>query len=360
MPGDRREQVFVSSTYLDLREERQSVIQALLIAGCIPAGMELFVAGHDEKWRLIQRVISECDYYVLVIGGKYGSIDPASELSYTEMEYDYAVSIDKPVMAFLHGEPGELKGAQIELNQDRREKLDAFREKVESAKVVKYWTDAKTLPGDVALALMETREHYPAEGWIRASQAMTPEVRTELAELRARVAELTQEAQAKATSTAFLDGVDELAQGDDEYATKVMFEGHHKNKFDEEGKLLNSWTQPSKWSMTLSSTWNEILQALGPTLLHEASEPELQRALDTWVDNRSAEVAHRYSANFGRRTSKITVADGVLNDIIVQFFAIGVIARGEKKRAVNNTAKYWRLTPRGEDQMMKLRAIRRS
>jgi len=92
MPGDRREQVFVSSTYLDLREERQSVIQALLIAGCIPAGMELFPAGNDEKWRLIQRVINECDYYVLVIGGKYGSLDPTTELSYTEMEFDYAES----------------------------------------------------------------------------------------------------------------------------------------------------------------------------------------------------------------------------------------------------------------------------
>lgn len=360
MPGDRREQVFVSSTYLDLREERQSVIQALLIAGCIPAGMELFVAGHDEKWRLIQRVISECDYYVLVIGGKYGSIDPSTELSYTEMEYDYAVSIDKPVMAFLHGEPGELKGAQIELDQDRREKLDTFREKVESAKVVKYWTDAKTLPGDVALALMETREHYPAEGWIRASQAMTPEIRTELAELRARVAELTQEAQANATSTAFLDGVDDLAQGDDEYAMKFLFEGYHKDKLDEEGDPIDRWGRPAKWWMTRPSTWNEILQALGPALLHEASEPELQRALDAWADSRSAEVAHHYSPGFGKRTSKITIAEGALNDIIVQFFAIGVIARGEKKRAVNNTAKYWRLTPRGEDQMMKLRAIRRS
>lgn len=360
MPGDRREQVFVSSTYLDLRDERQSVIQALLIAGCIPAGMELFVAGHDEKWRLIQRVISECDYYVLVVGGKYGSIDPATELSYTEMEYDYAVSIDKPVMAFLHGEPGELKGAQIELDENRRKKLDAFREKVESAKVVKYWTDAKTLPGDVALALMETREHYPAEGWIRASQAMTPEIRTELAELRARVAELTQEAQANASSTAFLDGVDDLAQGDDEYATKFLFEGYHKDKLDANGDLIDMWGRPSTWWMMLSSTWNDILQALGPALLHEASEPELRRALDTWADSRAAEVELGYSPNFGKRTSKITVADGVLNDIIVQFFAIGVIARGDKKRAVNNTSKYWRLTPRGEDQMMKLRAIRRS
>ncbi|MGQ2913642.1 DUF4062 domain-containing protein [Microbacterium kunmingense] len=359
MPGDRREQVFVSSTYLDLREERQSVIQALLIAGCIPAGMELFPAGNDEKWRLIQRVINECDYYVLVIGGKYGSLDPATELSYTEMEFDYAESIEKPIMAFLHGAPGKLTGDQIELDKERREKLDAFRTKVEASRVVKYWNTPAELPGHVALALMETRDHYPAEGWVRASQAMTPEVRTELAELRAKVAELTQEAQAKATSTAFLEGIDELAQGEDEYEVKMLFQGYRKDQLREDGQLREMFTSPGTWWMILSSTWNEILQTVGPTLLHEASEPEIRRALDAWVDSRAAEVSENYHADFGKRTSKISVGDEVVSDIIVQLFAIGVIARGDKKRAVNNTAKYWRLTPLGEDQMMKLRAIRR-
>jgi hypothetical protein len=45
----RRYQVFVSSTYEDLKEERQHVIQALLETKCIPLGMELFPAASMEQ-----------------------------------------------------------------------------------------------------------------------------------------------------------------------------------------------------------------------------------------------------------------------------------------------------------------------
>ena len=68
-----------------------------------------------------------CDYYLLVIAGKYGSVNPTSGLSYTEMEYGYAVSVGKPVMAFLHGNLGELKSDLCESTEDRRAKLEKPR-----------------------------------------------------------------------------------------------------------------------------------------------------------------------------------------------------------------------------------------
>lgn len=45
---DKRYQVFISSTYVDLQEERQSVLQTLMEMDCIPAGMELFPAADEE------------------------------------------------------------------------------------------------------------------------------------------------------------------------------------------------------------------------------------------------------------------------------------------------------------------------
>ena len=63
-PLKKRYQVFVSSTYQDLIEERRHVIQALLESKCIPSGMELFPAASLDQWTLIQRVIDDCDYYV--------------------------------------------------------------------------------------------------------------------------------------------------------------------------------------------------------------------------------------------------------------------------------------------------------
>lgn len=307
--------------------------------------MELFPAGSDEKWRLIQRVINECDYYVLVVGGKYGSIDPNTDLSYTEMEYDYADSIGKPVMAFLHGESGKLTGDQLELSEERRDKLDVFRDKVESARVVKYWTTAAELPGHVALALMEAREHYPAEGWVRASQALTPETRTELAELRARVAELTQIADARESTRKEMPA--DLAQGDDLYLAEVQVAGYKKSQLDDSGDLLVRGQSGYQWTVSVPLPWDEILQAVGPSLLHEVSEPEFGKSIQIWLAQRWSE-GDQVPNDFGRSFRPLVLGTTVVEDIIVQFLALGLVERGTKRRTVSDRGKYWVLTALGE------------
>ena len=93
MESEKRFQVFVSSTYLDLQEARAAVVSALLNLDAIPAGMELFPAADDDAWTLIEDVIADSDYYLLIIGGKYGSVDPELEISFTEREYDTAVKL---------------------------------------------------------------------------------------------------------------------------------------------------------------------------------------------------------------------------------------------------------------------------
>src|ERR1700674_5525097 len=141
---DTRYQVFISSTFTDLREERQAVLSALLQLNAIPAGMELFPAADEDAWSLISRVIDECDYYLLLIGGRYGSVD-SDGLSFTEREYDHALSKKKPVMAFLHGKPDDIPIGKSEKDPTTRQSLERFRAKVEKAKHVKYWTTAPEL-----------------------------------------------------------------------------------------------------------------------------------------------------------------------------------------------------------------------
>ena len=72
---DKRYQVFVSSTFEDLQEERKEVMQALLELDCIPAGMELFPAMDEEQFEFIKSIIDDCDYYILIVGARYGSMD---------------------------------------------------------------------------------------------------------------------------------------------------------------------------------------------------------------------------------------------------------------------------------------------
>lgn len=150
---DKRYQVFVSSTYEDLREERQEIMQALLELDCIPAGMELFPATNEDQWTLIRKVIEDCDYYIVVIGGRYGSVGPLG-ISYTQMEYEYAVAQNKPVIAFLHKDPGTLPAKRVEKSEQGKEKLDEFRALAQQ-KMCKFWTTPADLGSAVSRSLIK-------------------------------------------------------------------------------------------------------------------------------------------------------------------------------------------------------------
>lgn len=61
--------------------------------------MEMFPATDTEQFEYIKSVVDECDYYIVVIAGKYVSLSE-EEISYTEKEFDYAISKGVPVLAF--------------------------------------------------------------------------------------------------------------------------------------------------------------------------------------------------------------------------------------------------------------------
>ena len=131
---EKRFQVFVSSTFKDLEAERQEVMHALLELDCMPAGMELFPAANESQWNLIKKVIDDCDYYILILAGRYGSIAPEG-LSYTEMEYRYALSINKPTIGFIHRDPGKIISDKTEATEEGKAKLAEFRGGREEARL---------------------------------------------------------------------------------------------------------------------------------------------------------------------------------------------------------------------------------
>src|SRR5947209_17756560 len=134
---DKRYQVFVSSTYADLKEERRKVIQTVIEMDCIPAGMELFPAADEEQFQFIKRVIDDCDYYLLIIGGRYGTTT-AEGISYTEKEYDYAVDRGLKIVALIHANPDEIPLGKSEKDPALRERLQQFRDKVAEGRLVKF------------------------------------------------------------------------------------------------------------------------------------------------------------------------------------------------------------------------------
>ena len=164
-----RYQIFISSTFEDLKEERGIVVENILKLEQIPAGMELFVAASEEQFNYIKRVIDESDYYVLIVGNRYGSTDE-SGISYTEKEYDYAVQKGLPVLAFIHSNPDSLPVNKSERDPEMAKRLNAFKDKVRKNRMISFWNSPQQLTAEVHAALNKAFKIHPSETrWERVS-----------------------------------------------------------------------------------------------------------------------------------------------------------------------------------------------
>ncbi|HEY3864058.1 MAG TPA: DUF4062 domain-containing protein [Verrucomicrobiae bacterium] len=190
----RKLQVFVSSTFTDLKEERQAAVEAILMAGHIPAGMELFTAGDESQMEAIKQWIDESDVYLLILGDRYGSLEPATGKSYIHVEYEYAVAKAKPLFACVVDESViddrvKLKGKGI-LELENPPKYKAFRDLVKS-KICELWKDPKDIKLAIIKKLAELSRRDDLAGWVRAdTQSDVPALADELARLSEENAEL--------------------------------------------------------------------------------------------------------------------------------------------------------------------------
>ena len=106
-------QCFISSTYEDLKKEREVCAKAILRANHIPAGMEYFHPTSEMK-KYIKNWIIDSDIVFLILGGRYGSIDPETGLSYIEWEYRVAKEHKKEIIvlilekSYLHNKESQL------------------------------------------------------------------------------------------------------------------------------------------------------------------------------------------------------------------------------------------------------------
>lgn len=166
---EKKYQVFVSSTYEDLKEERTKVIGTLLENNCIPIGMEQFPSSNLSQWEYITRMIDMSDYYILISAGRYGSIDKDTGISYTEREYDYALKKGIPILAFLYATPEKLTYDKHETSEEGRIKLKLFHDKVKQH-LTKFYKNSDELSTMVLSSITKAMYDCPRVGWVRADQ----------------------------------------------------------------------------------------------------------------------------------------------------------------------------------------------
>lgn len=335
---DKRYQVFVSSTYTDLVEERHSIMLTLMKMDCIPAGMEHFPAADEEQWNFIKRIIDYSDYYLLIIGGRYGSLDDDG-LSFTEKEYDYAIEKKMKVVALIHGSPETLTFQNSEQDPSLREKLQAFRDKVKTKRLVEFWNNPSELPGKVALGIMNARTMYPAVGWVRADKVTNEnslieinELRKENNELLIKANNLERELKTKENSQQELSG---LASLDSEF------------EFSYTGWVSTRGVQSEKRTWSASLTWKEIFFYICPMIATYKNELSVSEAI--------AECAKAKTGKGGRTMHTV---DQDFYTISIQMQAYGLVKIENHKTVKGDVASFWILTNKGKNLMLQLRTVK--
>lgn len=182
----RKLQIFISSTHDDLVEERQKIMQTILKAGHIPAGMELF-RGSSEIKKIIYQWIDESDVYVIMIGGRYGSIDGVSGKSFTELEFNYACEIGKPIIRIIFNED-YLKRKQERYKEEEKEielfekenisEYNVFVNQVKRKNQVVFPTNIDDLSSEFMIELANIINTYKQKlkGWTKIDDIIEDEI----------------------------------------------------------------------------------------------------------------------------------------------------------------------------------------
>ena len=174
----KRLQVFISSTFLDLKDERQAAVKAILEAGHITAGMELFTSGDESQMDVINQWIESSDVYLLILGGRYGSLEPNSKKSYTHLEYEYAMNLEKPLFAcvmkdeYLDKKIGKDGiGSKDIYEQNNQEKFKEFKALVMS-KMVFQCNSFMYIESSILKKMIELERNDSLVGWIRSNESV--------------------------------------------------------------------------------------------------------------------------------------------------------------------------------------------
>jgi hypothetical protein len=325
----KRYQVFLSSTFVDLEEERKEVMAALQKAGHLVVGMELFPSDTDESWEVIKRVIDQSDYYVLVVGGRYGSIGKEGK-SYTEMEYDYAKEQGLPVLAFLHKIPENLPNKHVEKSNPG--KLEEFRKKIETLHNRRTWSTKHDLATEVLASISQAVNLRPRVGWVRGDIAedhsalskKLEDLRVEYDAIRADRDRL-----AKRVGELEVDNRKQLiAWGDDEVEIAIAVE-EKGSKEKPEG-------------VAFTTNWNRIFDLVAPKLIGWCSVNKATRDVESILQH---EVSRQSSTTPQWEFTGLT--DDSLDTIRNQLLALELILVEKKSDILSFEIEKWRLSERG-------------
>ncbi len=304
--------------------------EAILELGHFHAGMEALPAADATPWELIKSVINESDYYILIVGGKYGSTGPDG-ISYTEMEYNLAVELGRPILAFTHGDPDLIPAGKIELDNEARSRLDSFRKRI-LERTCKSWTNKENLKAAVLLSLVHIIRTKPASGWVRNEGLDNHELLRRLAALQERYDK--QEEELNLLRNAIRDKLD---------AAKYQ---------DLDSKIEIQTDIDSRIEVQLE----DIFFAIADQMLIPCREYKIGQAIKACLD---IKYGDSLSDIFGDTKATVVIDRSTLASILRQLLALGLVepemvvhTSGDKDSSRTTGYRCWKLTNSGRARFL--------
>ena len=118
--------IFISSTLEDLTKERQQAMNAIVSAGHFPVAMESFTAGDELPLEHIMKYMDDIDILLLILGGRYGSVEKKTRKSFTQLEYEYAKMLKKPIVPLVL-QDDYLKTKEPDSNIEKNQSVKSYK-----------------------------------------------------------------------------------------------------------------------------------------------------------------------------------------------------------------------------------------
>ena len=269
---DKRYQVFIATSGLEMLPERMTLSQTLI-------GMGFFSWGLEQRTPLstafARRQIDESDYVILLLGSQYGELS-VSGVSYLHLEYLYAKSKQKPIIIILHEFPQSRALELHESKADLVEKFESFRAQLshDNEHVFTYRT-LRDLELVIRHQMPQMLERYPATGWVRPEG--TQKLLDEIEKLKHQLTKLEVD-QGRRDADPVMN-VQKVAMHDDfefEYRIHAYQDGNFK-----ELKLLRKMT------------WAQLLLVLGETFSRAISEEYFSKRLNDYLNDTAMDEARQ-------------------------------------------------------------------
>ena len=148
--------VFVCSTFSDLSEERESVLDAIRRLQLQHDSMEFFGARTGQPIETCLAEVRRSNILVVVVGHRYGSIAPKMDISYSEAEYREGYRLKKPCLVYMRGDDVPVPPRLMERDPEKFRLLDTWKRNLHTRHTVASFEARNDLAVQVAADLSRT------------------------------------------------------------------------------------------------------------------------------------------------------------------------------------------------------------